>query len=128
MFRQKSHGPTKSTNSSELCRLFIVPALSGLTKKTVYADKLLATILGVGEGAHVSYADLTRGLHKYIREHDLKNLEAKVTETPRSVPLAVSGPPVVITPPAANLARLCRECGSGIPAEAVFCDLCGARQ
>lgn len=101
-------------------------ALSGLTKKSVYADKLLATILGVSEGAHVSYADLTRGLHKYIKDHNLKNPKAAVASAP--VSLAVSGPPEVVASATPVAARLCRECGSVIPPEAVFCDLCGVRQ
>lgn len=104
-----------------------VSVLSGLTKKTVYADKLLATILGVTEGDRVSYADLTRGLHKYIKDHDLKNPTAAVAGT-ATVPLAASGPPEVTRAVGAVVARVCRDCGAEIPAEAVFCDLCGARQ
>ena len=46
--------------------------MSGLTKKAVYADKVLAALLSVKEGTHVSYAELAKGLHKYIRENDLK--------------------------------------------------------
>lgn len=105
--------------------------LSGLTKKSVYTDRLLATILGVTEGDRVSYADLTRGLHKYIKDHNLKNLQPApaVTAPAPAPPLAVSGPPDVGTAPAAPaLAVNCRECGAEIPAEAIFCDLCGARQ
>jgi len=101
--------------------------MSGLTKKTVYADKLLATILGVTEGDRVSYADLTRGLHKYIKDHDLKN--PKVAPSAISTtPLVASGPADVASQVAPVLARTCRDCGAEIPAEAVFCDLCGARQ
>ena len=106
--------------------------MSGLTKKSVYTDKLLATILGTSEGERVSYADLTRGLHKYIKDHNLKNPQAATvasTASPTPPTLAASGPPdVVTTPDAPSLARTCRECGAEIAAEAVFCDLCGARQ
>ena len=104
-----------------------VSVLSGLTKKTVYADKLLATIVGVTEGDRVSYADLTRGLHKYIKDHDLKKLTAAVTGT-ATVPLAASGPPEVTRAAVPVGARVCRDCGAEIPAEAIFCDLCGANQ
>ena len=97
--------------------------LSGLTKKSVYTDKLLATIMGVKEGERVSYADLTRGLHRYIKDHSLKN-PASIARPPQSAP----GPANVVTPDAPSLARKCRECGTEIAAEAVFCDLCGARQ
>jgi hypothetical protein len=96
--------------------------MSGLTKKTVYTDKLLATVLGVNEGDRVSYSDLTRGLHKYIKDHNLKNPELAAAAV-APTPLAASGPPV-----APALIRTCRDCGVEIPVEAVFCDLCGARQ
>jgi len=101
--------------------------MSGLTKKTVYTDKLLATVLGVNEGDRVSYADLTRGLHKYIKDHNLKNPQTAVAAT-ASAPLAASGPPEAVSAVPTALKRNCRDCGAEIPAEAVFCDLCGARQ
>ena len=104
-----------------------VTALSGLTKKSVYADKLLATILDVKEGSRVSYADLTRGLHKYIKDHNLRNPEAGAAEVPTTA-LVASGPPEVASVVAPVAARTCRECEAEIPAEAIFCDLCGARQ
>ena len=99
--------------------------LSGLTKKTVYTDKLLATIAGVTEGEHVSYADLTRGLHKYIRDHNLKSLQtATAVSSPGATQPAPTQPQITPSTPV----RTCRECGTEIPAEAIFCDLCGARQ
>ena len=101
--------------------------LSGLTKKTIYTDKLLATVLGVSEGDRVSYADLTRGLHKYIKDHGLKSPQT-VAATPVPAQLIASGPPDILTVAAPATAKTCRDCGAEIPAEAVFCDLCGARQ
>ena len=101
--------------------------LSGLTKKSVYTDKLLATIMGVKEGERVSYADLTRGLHRYIKDHNLKNSQTPAATTAPPAQTA-PGPANVVTPDAPSLARTCRECGTEIAAEAVFCDLCGARQ
>jgi chromatin remodeling complex protein RSC6 len=101
--------------------------MSGLTKKSVYADKLLATIMGIREGDRVSYADLTKGLHKYIKDHNLKNPQ-NPPEAAAPPALTASGPADVVTPDAPALARTCRECGTEIAAEAVFCDLCGARQ
>jgi hypothetical protein len=103
-----------------------VIGLSGLTKKSVYADKVLATILGVTEGDYVSYAQLSKGLHQYIKENKLKN--------PR--PLALHSTPQVpalVPQPAASLVtnvvtQRCRDCGAEIPSGAVFCDLCGVRQ
>jgi len=101
--------------------------LSGLTKKTIYTDKLLATVLGVSEGDRVSYADLTRGLHKYIKDHGLKSPQT-VAAMPAPAQLAASGPPDILTVASPATAKTCRDCGAEIPADAVFCDLCGARQ
>ena len=105
---------------------FGVIGLSGLTKKSVYADKVLATILGVTEGDQVSYAQLSKGLHQYIRENNLKN--------PRAVNL--NAKPPAVAPPAevtntvasAIVTKRCRDCEAEIPAGAIFCDLCGVRQ
>ena len=101
--------------------------MSGLTKKTVYTDKLLATVLGVNEGDRVSYADLTRGLHKYIKDHNLKTPQAAVAAT-APIPLVASAPRDAVSAVLPALMKTCRVCGAEIPAEAVFCDLCGARQ
>jgi len=102
-----------------------VSDLSGLTKKAVYTDKLLATIAGVTEGDRVSYADLTRGLHRYIRDHNLKSPEfAAAVPSPTTPQAAPTQPQITPTGPTGT----CRECGTEIPAEAIFCDLCGARQ
>lgn len=100
--------------------------LSGLTKKSVYADKILAIILGVTEGDHVSYAQLSKGLHNYIKENNLKN----------PPPLTLNAPPLTVASPAevtnavvtAVVTKRCRDCGAEIPAAAVFCDMCGVRQ
>ena len=100
--------------------------LSGLTKKSVYADKVLAAILGVTEGDHVSYAQLSKGLHQYIKENNLKN----------PPPVNLNAMPLLVAPrPEATntvvttvITKRCRDCEVEIPAEAVFCDLCGVRQ
>jgi len=97
--------------------------MSGLIKKTVYADKVLATLLGVKEGTHVSYAELSKGLHKYIREKDLKK---PPSVTPQLTPSVTANQQSETGVEAAS--RYCRECGMAIPLDAVFCDLCGVRQ
>jgi len=102
--------------------------LSGLTKKSVYADKLLAKILGVDEGAHVSYAELSKGLHKYIRDNHLKASEAALRPTQSEVSPAARPSDAVASNVVAASRKKCRNCESEIPVEAVFCDLCGARQ
>jgi hypothetical protein len=101
--------------------------LSGLTKKTVYADKLLATLLGVREGDHVSYADLSRGLHKYIKDNNLKNRQAPAmwAAPTSSVELASSATPAVV---AVTTVKKCVYCDAEIPSAADFCDMCGAKQ
>jgi chromatin remodeling complex protein RSC6 len=93
--------------------------MSGLTKKIICADKTLGTILGVNEGALVSYSELMKGLHRYIKEKNLKN--------PQSVAKFTTTVPVVATAIAPEVSR-CRACGEPIPAAAVFCDLCGVKQ
>jgi hypothetical protein len=92
--------------------------MSGLTKKSVYADKTLSTLLGVEEGELVSYAQLSKGLHKYIKDNDLRNLKAKPALP--AIPLAA--------PAAVPAVRVCRDCGAQIPSGAVFCDMCGVSQ
>ncbi len=109
-------------------------AMSGLTKKTVLADRTLSALLGVNEGELVSYAQLSKGLHKYIKDNDLRNPERQQSRlsVPQAASLTMSPlAPVMAPQPTAGVsARLksCRDCASEIPAEAVFCDLCGVRQ
>jgi hypothetical protein len=99
--------------------------MSGLTKKVVYADKVLASLLGVSEGAHVSYAELSKGLHRYIKENDLKNPRPALNQNPPTL----ASPPNDTGPDVANAAtKQCRDCGLEIPFDAVYCDLCGVQQ
>ena len=108
--------------------------MSGLTKKTVIADQHLSAILGVKEGELVSYAELSKGLHKYIKDNDLKNLQRAHPSTPTSPPTpetsepspAATSPGVI--PTTSVEIRKCKDCGAEIPGEAIFCDLCGVKQ
>ena len=101
--------------------------MSGLTKKSVYADKVLAKILDVNEGDYVSYADLSRGLHKYIKDNHLRN--PPVSNAPAASVVAASPPSnAVSTVVTAVFTKKCRDCEAEIPVEAAFCDLCGVRQ
>jgi len=95
--------------------------LSGLTKKTVYADRLLSAILCVTEGDLVSYAQISKGVHQYIKDNDLRNISA------RSQP-AIEQPVQEAKPPPSPNVKQCRDCRAEIPFEAVFCDLCGVSQ
>jgi hypothetical protein len=96
--------------------------LSGLLKKRVQVDQTLGTVVGFPEGTVVSYAEIQKGLHKYIHDHGLRtdvpkpavspvvqNLEHESLESPRR-------------------GHFCVSCGEAIPSGAVFCDLCGVLQ
>lgn len=92
--------------------------MSGLTKKVIYADTTLSTILCVNEGSLVSYSELLKGLHRYIKEKNLKT----------SKPTTIAPIATLTSEPAATAALVCRDCGEPIPPGAIFCDMCGVRQ
>lgn len=107
--------------------------MSGLTKKAVVADQRLSEILGVKEGELVSYAQLSKGLHKYIKDNDLKNPQRAHPSTPTSALLPEATEPTRAASPIALSAisaemKKCKDCGAEIPSEAIFCDLCGVKQ
>ena len=95
--------------------------MSGLTKKSVYADKLLSAILSVGEGDTVSYADISKGLSRYIADNHLRSMPAKPSQPPSQAIREVK-------PSISMFMKQCTDCGAEIPPEAVFCDLCGVCQ
>ena len=90
----------------------------------MYADELLSTILGIREGDLVSYAELSKGLHQYIKANQL-NLAKKPPAIP---PVDDLGDVRKAAIPRSDLMKLCRDCGAEIPSEAVYCDLCGVNQ
>jgi hypothetical protein len=104
--------------------------MSGLTKKAVYADKVLSSVLGVSEGDFVSYAEISRGLHKYIKDNNLRTEKGKqIVPAPKQAvqpPIAQSSAPQSLA--ASTGMKSCRDCGAEIPLQAVFCDLCGIGQ
>lgn len=106
--------------------------MSGLTKKVVRADRMLSAVLGVQEGELVSYAQLSKGLHKYIKDNDLKNLQPKqilpASTTSTQPAQAVPSQSVRPSPAAIIDAGKCKDCAADIPADAVFCDQCGVEQ
>ena len=101
--------------------------MSGLTKKIIYVDKILSPILGVNEGSLVSYSDISKGIHRYIKERDLKRPPAQ-GEAP--TPAGTSRTPKGSAPSAEKAVETaaCKDCGEVIPAGAVFCDMCGVKQ
>jgi len=97
--------------------------MSGLTKKMIYADKTLSSILGVSEGTLVSYSDVSKGIHSYIKKKDLTKLRPAQTEPS----LAVASTVAPQTPVELESA-VCKDCGESIPSDAIFCDMCGVKQ
>lgn len=96
--------------------------MSGLLKKRIQADRNLGTIVGVPEGTAVSYAEIQKGLHRYIKEHNLR------TDLAKEATPAVSQRAEAETPKGEVREVHCISCGEAIPSGAVFCDLCGAMQ
>lgn len=96
--------------------------MSGLLKKRIQLDGNLGTVVGFPEGTVVSYAEIQKGLHKYIHDHGLR------TDIPKVGATAVAQTP---EPEAAHVqarGHYCISCGEAIPSGAVFCDLCGTLQ
>lgn len=96
--------------------------MSGLLKKRIQVDRNLAAVIGVPEGTTVSYAEIQKGLHKYIRDNNLRTDVAKASTT------AVAQAPEPVEPKGQTRGYYCISCGEAIPSGAVFCDLCGALQ
>lgn len=95
--------------------------LSGLLKKRIRVDQNLGLVVGVPEGTTVSYAEIQKGLHKYIRENNLRTDMAG-----EAAPSAKAVQPDVAK--AKLRGMYCISCGEAIPTGAVFCDLCGTMQ
>ncbi len=97
-------------------------------------------VLGVTEGQMVSYSEISKNLHKYIKDNDLKNSlkRPKPSATPPVAAELLRQPPPLAQQPqtiqpqtvAESLAggRYCQSCGAHIPSDSVFCDMCGADQ
>ena len=103
--------------------------MSGLTKKIIYADKALSSILGVKEGSLVSYAEISKGVHKYIKEKDLRNPHSVQPQSPPPTPPAPLPQPSPVEPvEQVEEFAVCKDCGEAIPVGAVFCDMCGVKQ
>lgn len=96
--------------------------MSGLLKKRIQVDRNLGAVLGVPEGTTVSYAEIQKGLHRYIRDNNLRTDIAKAALP--AVPQTVAAEP----PKAQARGSYCISCGEAIPSGATFCDLCGALQ
>lgn len=78
--------------------------MSNISKKTIIVDENLSKIIGVSEGTLVSYSEIAKGIHEYIKLHNLKTKAEK------------------------KKFKFCFKCGVQIPEKAVYCDHCGAKQ
>jgi hypothetical protein len=96
--------------------------LSGLLKKRIQVDRTLGTVIGVSEGTVVSYAEIQKGLHKYIRDHGLR------TDVPKPPTAPAAQTPEREIPESQAHGLYCVSCGEAIPPGAVYCDLCGVPQ
>ena len=96
--------------------------MSGLLKKRIQVDRNLGTVIGVPEGSTVSYAEIQKGLHKYIRDNNLR------TDIGKGATAGVPEAPQPEAPKTQARGFYCISCGEAIPSGAVFCDLCGALQ
>jgi len=99
--------------------------MSGLTKKQVYVDRNLSSILGVREGELVSYAEIQKLLHKYIKDNDLKN---PARSTVPLAPLPAPSSTGSASSTSMRAQKRCVDCGAEIPSEAAYCDVCGVAQ
>ena len=84
--------------------------MSALQRKIILVDENLSKILGIEHGELTSYAELTKGIHEYIKKNDLrKNAELGSEST------------------SANI-RFCFNCGADMSTRSIFCDRCGKKQ
>ena len=100
----------------------------------MYVDRNLSQVLGISEGELVSYADIQKRLHKYIKDNDLKNPQ-KARQAAPLLPSRAAAPTETVTEvqeirqsSAPSSVKKCRDCGSEIPFEAAYCDMCGVTQ
>jgi hypothetical protein len=96
--------------------------LSGLLKKRIQVDQTLGTVIGSPEGTIVSYAEIQKGLHKYINDHGLR------TDVPKPGATPAAQTPEPEAPESQKRGFYCISCGEAIPSGAVYCDLCGVLQ
>ena len=96
--------------------------MSGLLKKRIEVDRGLGTVIGFPEGTVVSYAEIQKGLHKYIHDHGLR------TDTDKAATASPAQPSKPETTQSRGRGFYCISCGEAIPSDAVFCDLCGVLQ
>ncbi len=85
--------------------------MSALQRKIILVDEDLSKVVGKEQGTLVSYAELTKGIHDYVKNHDL-----------RKNTLETSSEPVL------THANFCYRCGADLATGSTFCDKCGNKQ
>jgi ribosomal protein L40E len=85
--------------------------LSALQRKIILVDEDLSKVVGKEQGTLVSYAELTKGIHDYVKNHDLR----KSTQEASSEPVLTH-------------ANFCYRCGADLTTGSTFCDKCGNKQ
>ncbi len=83
--------------------------MSSFAKKNIIVDGYLSRILGYQEGSLVSYAEITKGIYDYIKDHHLRKEEEPPAKTTKKD-------------------RYCFNCGAKVLSKAKFCDKCGRKQ
>lgn len=81
-------------------------------KRVIKVDDNLSKVIGVRKGSLVSYAEITKGIYDYIKNHDLK-VSGKLEEAEK---------PVTAT------RRYCFRCGMELEPKAKYCYRCGVKQ
>mgnify|MGYP001034147576 CR=1 FL=1 len=85
--------------------------MSALQRKIILVDDNLSKVVGKEQGSFVSYAELTKGIHDYIKKNDLRKGSTETTSESTS-----SG------------VKFCYGCGADLAAGSTFCDKCGKKQ
>ena len=91
--------------------------ISFLTEKSIVVDDVLAKLLGSSKGELVSYTELTKGLHSYIKANGLRVKDATTTVASASVPESAPAPvscsapaPIQQVVPDVEWPRRCQRC------------------
>lgn len=74
-------------------------------------DDNLSRVIGVKKGVLVSYAEITKGIYDYIKNHGLKVSDKAEEETSTT-----------------TMRRYCFRCGVELEAKAKYCYRCGVKQ
>jgi chromatin remodeling complex protein RSC6 len=80
--------------------------MSALLRKMIRVDENLSKVIGFDKGELVSYTDVTKGIHGYIKK---KNLRKELDKKKAAI-------------------TFCFNCGADVQANSPYCDRCGRKQ